>query len=170
MVLAAAAAGSGAVWYIKDQQLRAQKQDADRKITELTRELRLANTTPSPSATATVNAASAEAAQQVVKQFLLVVANPSLNSTPAQRKAGLQYLSPKLQQAINQQHAGDPFPLLGIPKAVPFEVSMPVTSGPGLFDAQVTFKNPESPQTISIGLQQQGAVWVINRIVSFTGE
>lgn len=161
--------GTGAgVWYVKDQQQKDQKEDYQNQLAKLQKKLQSieSSASPSPLTQDQLSGGGIAAAESTVKQFVLAVANPSQPPTVEQRKAAVKYLTPKLQAEVNQKNNGDPFALLSIQNAVPFEVSAPQISGDQNATTAVTFRVGQSPVVVNFTLVNQNGTWLIDTVTA----
>lgn len=161
-------ATGGGVWYVKDQELKNQKRESNRQLAQLQSLLRdSSKPTPSPSPVTqgqlSGGPTSVAAAQKVVQQFILGVANPGKPVTPDQRKLAMKYLTPRLQSDVNQKYAGDPSALLGLPSPAPFEVPLPNTNEDKA-DVTVTFQTTPTPKTVKFNLVIENGTWLIDSV------
>lgn len=162
-LLLSVATGAG-VYMLKDQEL----DDLRRENAGLKARLGI-HPSPSPSPGSgmssfdkSVPEPNAEAAQLVVKKFVLAVADPSVAPTPEKRRAAVAHLTPRLQADVNQKFGGDPLGTLGLQNVAQFDVALPEIKD-GKATVNVTFKFPQ-PVSATLILVQQNGTWLIDEI------
>jgi hypothetical protein len=154
----------GGVWYIKDKELKDQRTADQATIHELQARLNEGGT-PEPSASPDLSSApTADAAQTVVKQFVLTVANPSQpGASVEQKKTAVKYLSETLGKEVAAKYAGDPTPLLGLTTTSTFDVPLPsVTDGQAT--VTVSFNQTSGAKKVTFTLRANGGFWLIEGI------